>query len=377
MTGPAPALVTAPAPVPARAAAPLKVGLLIPQVSGGGAEFVAVQWAAHLQSEGHQVTVITTHGDQGRVGDVPVAQVNAAGFLARARRLRTHLAAAGYDVVVALMPHWNLLALLASATGPRPRPRVVISGRNVEAPLRAVHGTSYRVELALARLLYRRADAYLAISHPVAAEAASRYGFDMAKVWVVPNPSTAKVGTLPPRRSLASSASVTLTVPARIVAQKCPEAAVETAAVLRREHGLVASVDYFGRGPDEDRVRSTAARLGVEVRFRGWVDHWFAEAAADAVVLLPSLAEGFGNVLVEAAAAGVPSVTCSRALGVADAVVPNVTGILTMDSSPSAYAAGVVEAMALPPVAEPRWLARFSPAESGRKLLEVLRAVTA
>ena len=366
---------TAPAADPGTA---LRVGLVVPTLKGGGAEFVALQWATYLRRTGHHVTVVTTHDPDGRLDDVDVVPLVAPSFPARAARLRRHVQQAGYDVLVGLMPHWNLLVLL-STLGLPGAPATIVSGRNVEAPLRRVHGASYRAELALCRVLYPRADAYVAISHPVAAEAIARYRLDPARVWVVPNPATGKDPSRRPDRSSApvgARPTVTLTVPARLVRQKRPDLAVRTAAVLRSDHGVDASVEFFGRGPEEDLVRATAAELGVPVRLHGWVDAWFDAAAPDAVVLLPSVAEGFGNVLVEAAAAGIASVTSSRALGVADAVVPNVTGVLTMGDDPLELAAGVVDAMALGRVSAPRWLDRFSPEQSGRHLLRVLRALT-
>jgi len=359
-------------------ASALRVGLVVPSLKGGGAEFVALQWASHLSRAGHSVTVITTHDPDAHLPDVAVVPITASSFPSRVAHLRRHVEHAGYDVLIGLMPHWNLLVLL-STLGSSDRPATVVSGRNVEAPLRRVHGASYRAELALCRLLYPRADAYVAISHPVAAEAISRYGLDPAQVWVVPNPATGK-NPAPrdgePGGRVGESRTVTLTVPARLVRQKRPELAVKAAAVLRASHGIDASVEFFGGGPEEDLVRELGADLGVPVRLHGWVDAWFDEAAGDAVVVLPSIAEGFGNVLVEAAAAGIASVASSQALGVADAVVPNITGILTMGADPAELAAAVVDAMALGRVSAPAWLDRFSPEESGRHLLRVLRSLT-
>ena len=40
----------------------IKVAIVIPELTGGGAEFVALQWANYLHTAGHDVTVITTHG---------------------------------------------------------------------------------------------------------------------------------------------------------------------------------------------------------------------------------------------------------------------------------------------------------------------------
>lgn len=357
----------------------LRVGILLPSLSGGGAEFVAIQWAEHLARHGHHPTLITTHEPGAAHPDVAVVALTATSFPARVRALRSHVAGAGYDVLMGLMPHWNLLVLLATRGLPG-APATVISGRNVEAPLRKVHGVAYKVELGMAHALYRYADAYVAISHPVAAEAAGVHGLDPDRVWVVPNPATGKN----PARAAAARAgalpsdhtSVTLTVPARLVPQKRPVLAVQTAALLRERDGLDARVDFFGHGPLEDEVRSAATRLGVPATFRGWVTSWFDEAEPDAVVLLTSSAEGFANVLVEAAAAGIPSVASSRALGSADAIVPHVTGEFALGSEPADYADAVLRARRLAPVSEPAWLERFSPAESGAALVHVLRNIT-
>lgn len=361
----------------------MKVALLVPRLAGGGAEFVAVQWAIYLRDHGINVTVVTTHGtDEERAG-LAVVNLDATSFGARVLQLRHHVADAGYDVLVSLMPHWNVLALLAVLGRGRRAPTVLISGRNAESALRPSQDRTYRYELRLARALYRRADGYIAISHPVAAEAAARYGIASSRIWVVPNPATAKLARGAADRRATRRGhdgvfgrSVTLTVPARLMPQKCPEVAVEVAALLSRQYGVSACVDYFGAGPEQQRVAAAAAALGVQVCFKGWVDCWFDETAADAVVLLPSAAEGFGNVLVEAAGVGIASVASSRALGVADAIVPGVTGALAMGSSTVDFATAVLEAMNLTPVRPGQWLERFSPEESGRKLLQVLHDST-
>ena len=111
--------------------------MLLPSLSGGGAEFVAVQWAEHLLREGHRPTLLTTHEPDASHPDVPVVALSASSFPARVRALRSHVAGAGYDVLMGLMPHWNLLVLLATR-GLSGAPATVIRGRNVEARRSAV-----------------------------------------------------------------------------------------------------------------------------------------------------------------------------------------------------------------------------------------------
>jgi glycosyltransferase involved in cell wall biosynthesis len=96
----------------------------------------------------------------------------------------------------------------------------------------------------------------------------------------------------------------------------------ELAAVSSHAHLLLV-------GPDEDGLLEprTLANLTGRVHVRGYThtpEHYVA--AAD-VLCLPSHREGFGSVIIEAAAAGVPAVA-SRIYGVVDAVVEEETGLL-------------------------------------------------
>jgi glycosyltransferase involved in cell wall biosynthesis len=364
-----------PAPVQERSN-PVKVAILIPSTSGGGAEFVAMQWAAQLTRWNYEIVVLVTHPRSDReIADVEgqpqVLQVKGATAFAQVLKLRSYLRDARPDVILSLMPHWNLMALIATRAL-KARPNVYISGRNIETALRKVQGPRYALEIALARHMYKRADAYIAISHPTAAEAVGAYGIELPRVFVVPNPATAK--SQPSHRTRRASPRVergvplTLTVPARLVDQKRPRLAIDTARVLREHYGIPTTVEFFGSGPLEEDVRQYARTRGIPVSIRGWVDAWYESAAENAVVLLPSLVEGFGNVLVEAAVVGIRVVVPSRALGVADALIPGMTGVLAVEETPQALADAVMEAGTIPQADYSGWLARFSVENSSRKL---------
>lgn len=84
-------------------------------------------------------------------------------------------------------------------------------------------------------------------------------------------------------------------------------------------------------GPDEENLLADVSDERVHVvGYAKDVENYMA--AAD-LFCLPSYREGFGSVLIEAAAAGVPSVA-SRIYGITDAVVDGATGLLHEPGNP-------------------------------------------
>ncbi len=98
--------------------------------------------------------------------------------------------------------------------------------------------------------------------------------------------------------------------------------------LLSAFHGLRADFPKLRLilvGPDEEGLLVDAASPGLHVvGYARDVEKYMA--AAD-IFCLPSYREGFGSVLIEAAAAGLPSVA-SRIYGITDAVIDGETGLL-------------------------------------------------
>jgi glycosyltransferase involved in cell wall biosynthesis len=225
----------------------------------------------------------------------------------------------------------------------------------------------------LAKRWYRRADAVTSASHPVAAEMASAFGARPGRSLVVPNPAMAKVvDRTQISRVPGTGRGIQLVLACRLVPQKSPHLALHTAKALE-QRGIPTEVVSFGGGPLEADLTALARRLGVPFTSHGWVEDWFEHFADNSVVILPSHREGLGNVLIEAAARGVPAVAVSTALGVADAIIPGVTGELALDDDPRSIADAVERAAQLTIVGIDGWLDRFSADTSGTLLEAAVR----
>lgn len=133
----------------------------------------------------------------------------------------------------------------------------------------------------------------------------------------------------------------------RQIREKRPDLVVRAVAVARGLPGLEAlTADVLGDGPERPAVQALVASLGLGqvVRVPGFVPAPELAAALGRATCLvhPSRREGFGMVVVEAAALGTPVVLVDGPDNAArELLVPGVNGELAQDDSPEALAAAI------------------------------------
>jgi glycosyltransferase involved in cell wall biosynthesis len=297
---------------------------------GGGSEVYVERVAAGLAAQGRPVTLFCAAHPGApaseRVGDVRVVR--------RGGRLSVYLHAwwahltgrlGGHEVVVDVQNGMPFLAALWCR-----RPVVVLvhhvhreQWRVVMPPLPARVG--WWVESRLAPRLYRGAR-YVAVSEATRRELVG-LGVEAGAVAVVHN------GMTPPGPAAAVPRTPypSVCVLGRLVPHKRVELALEAAARIRPQlPGL--KVRVVGQGWWEPRLREAVDRLGLQeaVELLGWVDEGAKQRllASSWALAMPSLKEGWGLAVLEAAAAGTPTVAFRAAGGVRESVLHGTTGLL-------------------------------------------------
>lgn len=295
---------------------------------GGGSERYIEQVAEGLAQRGHDVRLLcAAHAesprDEVRVG---VRYRRRGGRLTVYPRAVLHLLRRPADVVVDVQNGLPFFSRFAAR-------RVVVLVHHVHreqwpvvfGPLAARLG--WWLESRVAPRFYRGCR-YVTVSGATREELVS-LGVRATDIRVVHN------ATEPPLAVTAARAErPTLCLVARLVPHKRVDHAL---AVLDRLAGRWPDLRLVvvGHGWAEDDLRERVDRLGLgdRVQLLGWVDELTKHEvlAASWVHLCPSLKEGWGRAVMEAATHGVPTVAYASAGGVTEAVLHGRTGLLADD----------------------------------------------
>lgn len=301
---------------------------------GGGAEKYAETVCEGLASAGHDVTLLcAAHGhapaEEVRKGVRVLRQGGRKGvYAASLRRLVSLERTEGrFDVIVDTqngVPFW---AARVTRT-----PVVVLVHHVHREQWPIVFGAvSARVGWFLESRVAPRAfrgQQYVAVSARTRDELAG-LGVAPAAISIIHNGTEPPLSTLVPRHP-----EPRVVVLGRVVPHKRIEHALEVIARLAPRHPTLR-LRVVGDGWWSDRVRDAAMALGVtdRVDLLGHVDDItkHAELASAWVALAPSIKEGWGLCVVEAASHGTPTVAYEGAGGLSESIVNGRTGVLVSD----------------------------------------------
>jgi glycosyltransferase involved in cell wall biosynthesis len=317
---------------------PLRVAVLnwrdTTHPEGGGSERYIERIAADLVADGCQVEILCSRhaGAAGRQRRDGILFRHAGGrctVYARAliTLLRQRMTGQGPDVIVDVHNGIPFFARVIAAC-----PVVVLVHHVHREQWSVVFGPrlarlGWWLESQLSPRVHRGCQ-YVAVSQVTRRELIG-LGVDGEAIAVVHNGTPPSAGGGPDRDEQPS-----LVVLGRLVPHKRVEHALEVIARLRAEFdGLRLRV--IGEGWWREELEAAAQRLGVADRttFTGFVDEDVKEdlLARSWLMLAPSVKEGWGLMVVEAAAHGVPSIAYRHAGGLAESIDDGRTGLLVED----------------------------------------------
>jgi glycosyltransferase involved in cell wall biosynthesis len=339
--------------------APRRISFLITELDHGGAERALVRIATGLDRSLWQPQVISLN-DRGplteplEAADIPVTAIGAGrvrsprGLWRATVGLARCLKEQQPEVLQTFLFHANIAGRLAAKRAGIP---VVVSGIRV-AEKRG------RWRLALDRRTDHLVGRHVCVSRSVADFSISESGLPESKVVVIPNGvdverfATAEPADLS-QFDIPKEATTILSV-GRLDEQKNPLGLLNSFASIAEEHPETHLL-FVGHGPDEAALRASIAESNLQLRVHlaGWQADVPGLMKACDLFVLASKWEGMPNVLLEAGAAGIPSVS-TRVEGAEEIITSGESGVLVGISQQDELANSISDCLSDPQSAQLR-----------------------
>jgi len=333
-----------------------RICFVLPSLNGGGAERAAVQILNGLDPNRWDRSMFLFAREGPYLSEVDpvirIASADTASRWGRWRALRSFIAGERPEIVMAFLSYFSVLtAARAANTGAK----VVF---NLQTPMSAFltdadyhwrHGWHKKAFSVVTRTGYAAADLIVATSQGVARDLTSAFGIDPHQIRVLANPvdlDRVRAAAAEPidERVLPAGDAPLIVAAGRLAEAKNYPLMIEALAALRQQ--MPARLCILGQGELESNLRALIATRGMgdAVSLAGFQSNPWKYIARAQVFLLTSRYEGFGNVLIEAMACGVPIVATASA-GTRDIVRHDVDGLLIEEHTPRAVAAALFQVL--------------------------------
>jgi len=330
--------------------------LVLHDLRVGGAERVMLRLAGAFARLGAEVQVVALGGSGPLRAELPAAvdflPLGAPRAAVAALRLARHLRRARPDVVVATLPHVNVVAATAVWLARSPA-RLVLREANDPTAEHAFDGAAGALRAWVTRRAYGRAAAVVALTEGNAAGVRRHLRVAPERVRVIPNPAPAVPAGSPSAAAALPVGAPRLLCVARLSRQKDHATLLDAFARLLARHPD-AVLALVGDGPERRALAARAAALGVaeRVHFAGLVvdtEPWWGWAD---LLVLASRWEGFPNVLLEALRRGVGIVATDCPTGPREVLDDGRYGVLAPVGDPAALSAAIERALSAPAAPE-------------------------
>ena len=328
----------------------MKIAFFLPKMATGGAERMRIALAASFLAKGHEVDFVFQQATGELISQIPpgAAVIDLGSIRARNSLipLLKYLRYKRPDALISSFFEQNVVAALASLLAGS-RKRTFITQHNnfsseTSSSLLRFRAAVYRIAIGLTART-------IAVSEGVARDLVNVAHCDPARLKVVYNPACplnhSELSNGLVEQEFASQPHPLVISVGRLTHQKGFDILLEAFALARRERELRLAV--IGVGEDEGKLRQLAKELDIEncILWLGFKPNPLAYISKSNIFVMSSRYEGFGNVLVEALACGVPVVSTDCPSGPSEILKAGEFGRLVAVDDAKALADAILETL--------------------------------
>ena len=299
---------------------------VISAMGGGGAEKVLSLILNYLDREKFSPRLILFKKEGEYLGSIPsdveITNLNKKSkwdFLKLLFRLRQIIKKENPDIIISFMHYTNIITVLSNLAL-KNRPKVIISERNYHR-MYLPCARAKVLRRALLYFTYRRAFKIIAISEGIKKAIVEDIKVDESEVKVIHNPiDIKKILTLKEEnvshKFFRNDKKLPVLISVgRLEKEKNFPLLIRAFAIVRENRPAYLIV--VGQGKLRNDLNALVRQLGLEgcVDFVGFQKNPFTWMEKADLFVLPSMWEGFGNVIIEAMACGTPVISTNCPVG--------------------------------------------------------------
>lgn len=320
----------------------IKLMVVIHSLRGGGSERVLINLLKGLNRKEFSITLALYE----RVFDYPMPEnvevrildIYASknifkltkGFIAKILQLCRLVREIKPNVVFSLLSSTNVTVILAKLLS-RIHCRVIIS-EHTHPSVNLKNEMYGGITKHFMKYLYPKADRIVAVSEGIKEDLMKNFTIPEKKITVIYNPVDLKEIEMRLQENVDhpwfhNGVPIIVSV-GRLTKQKGYPYLIRAFFLVRRS--LPCKLFIIGEGEDKDRLIEMVSTLGIEpdIEFLGFQENPFKYMARSSIFVLSSLYEGFGNVIVEAMALGLPVISTDCPSGPSEIIDDKKNGIL-------------------------------------------------
>ncbi len=326
-------------------------------LGGGGAERVMVNLAQGFLDRGMDVDLILVKAEGPYLSQLPptikVVALNCDRLLTSLPALIAYLRKERPSVLMSALEDTNLVALWARKLSNVSTQVVVTVHNNLSREAKNSTKLKRKLTPQLVKIFYPWADKIVAVSKGVANDLI-QMGLPSQKVFAIYNPIVTTELKEKLKEQLAHPWFLLGQPPViigvgRLTKQKDFSTLIHAFALVRKQK--MARLLILGDGEEREALESLVKKLGLteDIDLMNFVSNPYIYMARSSMLVLTSAWEGFGNVLVEAMAAGTPVVSTSCESGPTEILAEGKYGKLVDVGDVDAMANAILDTLAHPP----------------------------